>query len=281
MFRQTCPVALALTLVACSASQPVTPPDEPAPAPAKASASPQSGCGDYAFVVNADAASVKGPRATLVVERKGEGMPSKERATCIEVGGETVIAAPGERVEVAIAAHAQQLQRLRIGGRLVLVPIAPGGRIRLADQPCFGWALSAPWLDPFAVGSDHAYCRADGATCREGYTQVGPPGPVSEPLCETHSDEDSSRRCVRNAAVRFVGAANTNLRLFRFGDESGEPIALGAGPAARELSPTAMPAHCGEPEVATASERVMLILSAGSRVDVGVAASGRVEARLR
>lgn len=228
---------------------------------------------DDAFVVEVAAPAPGAPSATLHVRRRGEGMRAQDRWTCVRRGSDETLLGPGQALELPIAADARALQRMTVGEREVLVVVEPGGRLSLRDQPCFDWALTAPWLDPFGFEAPQAYCAAPGAECREGFAKAGPPGPVRDPLCEAHHpDGDSSRRCVEEARVTVKGKQPVRL------DEGKGPVELAPRTTAR-VSPTMGLGGCVHPVLRVAGDEVMLIVPAGAMVEVE--STPRIVARLR
>ena len=181
-------------------------------------------------------------------------MHPDERATCLLVGSEATLVGVGQSVEVAIGAHPTELQRVSVGGRDVLVWIAPGAMLRLVDDDCYDVALSSSWLDPHATEPPDAMCRDSDAECPEGWTQVGPPGPVEEPLCSVHDDHDSERRCVRDAFIEATG-----LRWLPMGDDEGVVV---------ESEGMTIPPRirgCATGTLASANDRVGLAIHPGAR----------------
>lgn len=217
-------------------------------------------CPQHSLLVRAAAPEPGGPIATLVIERRGDGM--REKATCLRVGETSALLAPGEEVRVNVAADAEKFTRITVGASDVLLPVEPGGTVELGDHPCFGWAFTSAWLDPFGVDGSHAYCRAPDATCKEGYTAAGPPGPVQDALCADTRDDHSERRCVRNATLRFVAPG---LALRETGDEAGTPVPAGSSV---EVGPSLMPARCDLPELVAGADRVLVAAPAGGRLEV-------------
>ncbi len=262
-------VAVCTLVVACASRPPVK--DEPAAratggstaaatATAQHARAPAPPCPSHSLLVRAASPNPGEPSATLVIDRRGEGM--KEKSTCLRVGNTSKLLAPGKKTRVAIAANVTKFARLTIGTSDVLLPVEPEGTVTLGDHPCFGWALSAAWLDPFGADERNAYCRAPDAKCKKGYTAAGPPGPVQDPLCADDRDDHSERRCVRNTTLHL---ADPGLALREFGAETDTPVEAGKSV---EVGPSLMPAHCGLPELATGDDRVLVAAPAGARLDV-------------
>ncbi|MBN2496870.1 MAG: ankyrin repeat domain-containing protein [Deltaproteobacteria bacterium] len=267
---------------------------------------PASPCGEPAFTVQAPSPEEGAPQARLTVNRLGEGMSRARRATCLVAGGERLLVLPGERGEIAIAAHPEKVQRLEVDGRIYLVWIPPAGELGIVDHPCYDWTFSAIWLDPFFQEPPIAYCREPDQACKPGTAQAGPPGPVEDPLCAIHlPDGDSERRCVRRAGVRFPAELRAELPLFRPGPpgsprETPRPTsvpdpsrptsvprldgqALSISPdrlVSRYfgLDPILPPASCSFPGLELGDEKVWLAIGPGARWTVHMGAGGRIEA---
>lgn len=199
--RSRWPALLAIAALGCAGTRPSSEADGPDDVLVA-----QHPCGSPALAVRLPAPEPNGPTANFQVERQGTGMHTDQRATCLIVGSDRTLVPAGREAEVTMAAHLTTLQRLSVGHRDMLIWVAPGSELALGDDACFGVALAAQWLDPFGAVAPNAMCREPDSECPDGWVQVGPPGPVEDPLCVVHGN-DSERRCVKMAQVRTSGVA--------------------------------------------------------------------------
>ncbi len=220
----------------------------------------QPASGATRFRIALPAPEADGPSATLTIGLTGEFLASAHGADDVTVeGGEAV---PGRKRAYRLRAHARELQRLRIGGTTVLVRVPPDAEIRLADQPCFGWELIAPWLE----AGLHITRPGEGGTCPPGTSKQ-----LEDYRCPAGASADGYC-CHRTSAISFAGSAD---RLRAIEGPGGGVVELGPGDAIDIVS-----GGCGFHSAKSASETVGLAIGYGKSWHIDIDDRGRVSGRL-
>ncbi len=205
--------------------------------------------------------------ATLRVHRQGQGMDPALAPTTVSAG-DTVITVPsGETAQVRFGVNPDALERLQIADHSVLIEVPEDARLDLRDDPCCGWRLSTPWLDPNQAQDDVATCVSEDADCPAGMAPAPGPALAQDPLCGQIPD---GRRCVRPARVRFDGVSGGSLH---FSDPDGTLIDQPVTPGLVVDMP---PMGCGLPTLTTSTGTVALAAGPGERWRITIDTQGAV-----
>ena len=100
-------------------------------------------CKGDEFDIEASAPTSGGSTTARLHVRRGhaDGMAGAEKYTCLKVGDHAQIIPPGGQQEIEIAADPIELQRMRVMGRPVLVPVRPSAELTIGHHDCFFWEL--------------------------------------------------------------------------------------------------------------------------------------------
>lgn len=206
--------------------------------------------------------------AILRVHRDGQGMDPTLASTTVSAGDSRITVPPGDSAQVRFGLGADALERLQIGGRDVLIEVPEGAVLDLRDDPCAGWALGAPWLDPNKAQDDVATCVSEDSPCPAGMAPAPGPALALDPLCP---QDPYGQRCVLPARVRFDGESGGTLH---FSDAQGTLIDQPVSPGDVVDLP---PMGCGLPTLTTTAGPVGLAPGPGERWQITIDAQGAVD----
>jgi hypothetical protein len=257
----------------CGGSQGTPPPPPPAVATVEPGPTPAEleACSTAAMRIAVTPPGAGEPAGTFGFRWEGEGDGSESRVVCLTHGDDIELVPRGERREVAIRAHATELQRIVVYDRPHLMAVVPGARIGLADNPCHGYELAGPNTDPWFASASAAYCAKPGASCRDGFTQPGGPTPIEDDLCGP--TEPEVRRCVADTVVSLA-TGDPPRPAAPPTDDAYEPIPFSTFASTAPLRIASR--RCGHYMIDTGRETAALVVGSGETWRLAVDGDGRL-----
>jgi hypothetical protein len=110
----------------------------------------------------------------------------------------------GQKRTLRVGASKQELQRIKLNDRMILVSVPVGSMLSLQPDPCAVWQLSSKTLGPETAVPPNAYCKQQGKECRKGFLEVSQGLPTNDRMCPaTGLHAEVRAHCVRPGLVRF------------------------------------------------------------------------------
>jgi hypothetical protein len=213
-------------------------------------------------------------RAVLIVDYEQYGQKATQ-VVRVSVGGvgQDVPAAPQSRIATfEIPAAVGVLQTWQIDGQSLLIDVRPHEQILFRSDPCSGWSMTSPTIDPGRLKKPLAYCEVEGRDCRDGFARVDELPARNDKRCR--GGGKGKVICARIGAMTLSSAARERVVFSGWDlDDTKEPVELQPG-VPQDVSASFM--RCLRPYLTVRGVNTFLAIGFGQHWAIQIGADGSV-----